>query len=107
MKFIATSRDEQNAAVLDPWSVVHLAAGLATSLVGVSPGVGFGAAVAYEALELYGESRPGGTVRKIFLTQGPESVPNIAADLALFALGLSLGHRWIRTGPGEDDAGWR
>ena len=43
MKFIATSRDEQNAAVLDPWSVVHLAAGLATSLVGVSPGVGFGA----------------------------------------------------------------
>ena len=94
MKLIATTRDQQNAAIFDPWSVVHLAVGLAAGLVGVSPGLGFRAAVAYEAVELYSESQSAGIARQIFLTRGPESLPNIAADLALFALGQQLGLHW-------------
>ena len=94
MNLIAANSGEQNEAVFDPWSIVHFAAGLAASLVGVSREVGFAAAVAYEAVELYGESRAEGAARRIFLTRGPESPENIAGDLALFALGQYLGQRW-------------
>ena len=95
VKWVATSRAEQNSAALDPWSVVHFASGLALGLVGVSMPVGLAAGVAYEIVEHAAEKDP--RWQQFFLTTGPESQINIVTDLVLLAGGLALGKRWRET----------
>lgn len=93
MKFIATRKADQNLAVLDPWTVVHFAAGLAAGLMGFSYANSMTAAIAYEAVE---NLTPLDV--KIFKVSKPESGFNIAADIAVFALGWKMGADWNATG---------
>ena len=93
MNLVARSPQEQNEAVLDPWSAVHFAAGLAMGLLGVSLPRGVAVAATYEVVEHAAEQHEAG--RKVFLTKGPESPANIAVDLGLFAAGQTLGLRWL------------
>ncbi len=78
--------------MLDPWSVVHFASGLVLGMVGVSLPAGLALGVGYEVIEHAAEKHPVG--QHIFMTKGPESVPNVAADVAIMAGGLLLGQRW-------------
>lgn len=96
MKIVATRKAEQNRAVLDPWTVVHFAAGLASGLVNAPLRVTLPLAVLYEVGEYVLESNDVG--QDIFDTSGPEAVPNAVVDVAVFALGHGLGSRWNRTG---------
>lgn len=101
MKLFATRREEQNRAALDPWTVVHFASGLAAGLVRAPLSTAMGAAVGYEVIEQFAERRPWG--RDIFHTTEPESLANVVADVAVFALGHRLGSAW--TGAEGDEAG--
>ena len=95
MKIVASRKAEQNRAVLDPWTVVHFAAGLASGLVNAPLRVTLPLAVLYEVGEYVLESNDVG--QEIFDTSGPEAVPNAVIDVAVFALGHELGKRWNRT----------
>lgn len=95
MKLVATAKPEQNRALLDPWTVVHFASGLATGLVGVRRDWSLSAAVAYELVEQYAERQRWG--QEFFETSFHESVPNAAMDVAVFALGHWLGEVWNGT----------
>lgn len=95
MKILATRKDEQNRAVVDPWTVVHFATGLASGLVTAPLRVTLPLAVLYEVLEYGLESHDVG--QDIFDTRGPEALPNAVMDVAVFALGHELGRRWNRT----------
>ena len=92
MRIIARSRADGNRALLDPWTVVHLGTGLAAGLVQLDARTAFGLAIAYELGEQVFERSPAG--RRSFRTSGPESLPNVLADLAVFGLGWYLGRRW-------------
>jgi len=95
MKIVATKKSQQNRAMLDPWSVVHFATGLAAGLTEVDRTKAIGAAIAYEVLEQDLERRKLG--QELFETSGPETVPNAIADVVLFAAGHLLGQLWNRT----------
>lgn len=95
MKILATRKAEQNRAVLDPWTVVHFAAGLASGLVNAPLRVTLPLAVLYEVGEYVLESNDVG--QEIFDTSGPEVLPNAVVDVAVFALGHGLGSLWNRT----------
>ena len=92
MKVIATRKRHQNRAAVDPWTVVHFASGLAAGLMDIPRSLSFPAAVAYEIAEQYLERTEAG--EEIFETKGPETFPNVAVDLAAFALGQWMGERW-------------
>ncbi|MHC4814348.1 MAG: hypothetical protein ACYTFN_14735 [Planctomycetota bacterium] len=92
MKLVATRKSEQNLAVLDPWTMVHFAAGLAAGLTNMGFVPVFVAAVGYEFVENAAEKRP--AVAKFFQTSGPEILPNAVADVAVMSLGWYLGQRW-------------
>jgi len=96
MKIVATEKKEQNRAVVDPWTLVHFASGLALGLVNAPLRWWLPLAAAYEVLEHYFEATDVG--KEVFETRGPEAVPNAALDLAVFAAGHELGRRWNRTG---------
>jgi len=96
MKILATSKPDQNRAAVDPWTAVHLSAGLAAGLMEVSFPSALTAAVAYEAVEQVFERQDAG--KEFFETTGPEHLANSAVDLVVFALGHWLGRRWNRTG---------
>ena len=51
MRLLATRKSEQNQATVDPWTVVHLSAGLALGLVGASLRWSLAAAITYEVVE--------------------------------------------------------
>jgi hypothetical protein len=93
---LARRKGDQNLAVVDPWTFVHAGTGLALGLLAVPLWQAVAGAVAYEAIEAGAETRPG--VRAFFKVSAPETFPNQAADLAVFTLGVWLGHRWNRTG---------
>jgi len=93
MKLIATSKKDQNVAVIDPWTAVHLATGLAAGLMGFSYSNAMLAAIAFEAVE---NLTPMDI--KIFKASKPESGLNIVADVAVFAVGWQLGTIWNATG---------
>lgn len=95
MKLVATKKSQQNRAVLDPWSVVHFAAGLAAGLTEIDRATAVSAAVAYELVEQDLERRELG--QELFETSGPETVANAVADVVLFAAGHVLGRLWNRT----------
>jgi len=96
MKLVATEKAQQNRAVLDPWSVVHFAAGLAAGLTDIDRAPAISAAIAYELVEQDLERRDIG--QELFETSGPETVANAVADVVLFAAGHLLGELWNRTG---------
>ena len=96
MKIIATTKDEQNRAAVDPWTVVHLSAGLALGLMNLPLGRCLAAALAYEVAEQYAERRD--WAQELFETEGPESLANAAVDMAAVALGHWVGSAWNRTG---------
>jgi len=96
VKIIATEKAEQNRAIVDPWTLVHFASGLALGLVNAPLRVWLPVATAYELAEHYIEKSETG--QELFDTAGPEVVPNSVLDLAVFALGHQLGRLWNRTG---------
>jgi hypothetical protein len=95
MKIVATRKAEQNRAVIDPWTAVHFAAGLAAGLMELPLKVVLPLATAYELVEHWVEDEEFG--QDLFETQGPEKVPNSIFDLAIFAVGHELGRRWNRS----------
>lgn len=97
MKIIATRKQDQNEALVDPWSAVHATSGLAFGLTGIGILGSVAAAVMYDILEqLFERSRFG---QKFFQTSGPESWGNVITDLVLFTGGWYLGNRWNTSGP--------
>ena len=96
MKIVATEKKEQNKAVVDPWTVVHFASGLALGLMNAPLRVWLPVATAYEIAEHYLEKTEAG--KEMFDTSGPESTPNAVLDLVVFAAGHQLGRLWNRTG---------
>ncbi len=103
MKIVATRKQEQNRAVLDPWTTVHFASGLALGLVNVPVHWAAAASVLYELSEQGFERKEWG--RRFFVTSGPETLSNAFADTGVFLLGHWLGRAWNRTGdvPGRAD----
>lgn len=95
MKIVATKKAEQNRAVIDPWTLVHFASGLALGLVKAPLRLWLPLAAAYELAEHYFEQSDTG--KEVFDTSGPEIVPNVIVDLAVFAAGHQLGRGWNRT----------
>jgi hypothetical protein len=95
MRLVATEKAQQNRAVLDPWSIVHFATGLAAGLADVDRGPALGAAILYELLEQDLERRDLG--QDVFNSSGPEIIANATADVILFAAGHFLGALWNRT----------
>lgn len=96
MKLVATKKAEQNRAAVDPWTVVHFAAGLAAGLVDVPLRIALPLSVLYELLEYRAESEEVG--QELFETSGPEVIPNAVVDVVVFAAGHELGRRWNATG---------
>ena len=96
MKVVARDKSEQNRALLDPWTVVHFAAGLASGLVNAPLAATLPLAVLYEIGEHELESREVG--QELLETRGPESLPNAVVDVVVFVLGHGLGRRWNETG---------
>jgi hypothetical protein len=95
MKLIATRKGEQNAAMVDPWTMVHFAAGLAAGLVDVRREWAVTAAVAYELVEQIVERERWG--QELFETSRHETIPNLLVDVLVFALGHRLGEAWNDT----------
>ena len=83
-------------AILDPWSIVHLGAGLAAGLVGVPLVPAILAAALYEVIERRAETEST-LVRALFQTSGPEATGNAVADVVIFALGARMGRKWNRS----------
>jgi len=92
---IARTKTDQNQAILDPWSVVHLAAGLAAGLIEIPAAPALLGAIVYELVEQ--DIERSGLGKALFRTSGPERGLNAVADVALFALGQRLGRAWNRT----------
>ena len=92
MKIIATQKSEQNRAAVDPWTMVHLSAGLALGLMEVPRRWAVGASIAYEVAEQVFERREWG--QELFKVSRPESLPNALADSAVFLAGYRLGRMW-------------
>lgn len=95
MKLIARRKADQNRAAVDPWTAVHVAVGLAFGLMDVPRAWALGASVGYEAAEQVFERREWG--RKLFVTSGPESLPNAVVDTVVFLIGHRLGELWNAT----------
>lgn len=95
MKVVATRKDDQNVAALDPWTLVHFSSGLALGLMEVSLDRAIGVAVGYELVEQYVERREWG--QDLFETSRPERPVNAVMDLVAFGVGHWLGGLWNRT----------
>jgi hypothetical protein len=95
VKIVATSKAEQNEALIDPWTVVHVGFGLAAGLMGLNFYWSMAGATAYELIEPHLERTEAG--QKFFNTSGPEHIGNAITDLGVFALGWYLGDKWNET----------
>ncbi len=95
MRLVATRKSEQNRAGLDPWTLVHLSAGLALGLLDVPLRRSLAAAAVYELAEQVFERTESG--QGFFRTSGPEVVLISAVDLAVLVAGHWLGQRWNAT----------
>jgi hypothetical protein len=96
MRWLARGKEDQNQAALDPWTVVHFAAGLAAGLVDMPYKWLLAAALAYEVVEQVAERQEIG--QEIFESSGPESLPNAVVDLVAVTVGHQLGRAWNRSG---------
>lgn len=83
-----------NQTPVDGWTAVHVATGTAAGAVGLSFPWAMGLAAAYEVVE-YAHEWPKGSV--LFGSKRPESIANVATDLAVFAAGWWLGRK-VRSG---------
>lgn len=99
MRWFARAKPEQNRTPVDPWTIVHFAAGLAAGLVGMPFRWAMALAAGYEVVEQALERSEAG--QELFQTSGPEVLSNAAVDLVVFAAGHRLGRRWNRTGRAE------
>lgn len=95
MRLVATRKEHQNRAAVDPWTLVHFASGLALGLMEVPRAQAVAAAVAYEVIEQLLERHEVG--QALFETSGPEKTANAVVDVAVLALGHHMGRRWNRT----------
>lgn len=95
MKLIASRKEEQNKAAVDPWTAIHFTSGLAMGLIEVPFRHAVAAAVVYEIVEQYAERRGWG--KSLFRVSGPESLPNALVDVMVLALGHRLGTMWNDT----------
>lgn len=95
MKLVATRKAEQNEAMIDPWTLVHFATGLAAGLMGVRRDHAVVAAVLYEAVEQYVERQGWG--QDFFETAREEAALNAVLDVVVFAAGHWLGEAWNDT----------
>ncbi len=95
LKLLALRKADQNRAIVDPWTLVHLSTGLAFGLIDIPPRHAVFTAVAYELGEQRFERRESG--REFFRTAGPESLVNAAVDVGAFLIGHWLGRRWNST----------
>jgi hypothetical protein len=100
VKFIAFEKQDQNDALIDPWSVVHFATGLAFGLIGIRGSYTLVAGVAWDIVEHFLERAKFG--QRFFNTSGPESWGNVGTDLALFMGGWKLGQLYNSTGPAKN-----
>lgn len=100
--WLARSKPDQNSAAVDPWTVVHFAAGLAAGLVEMPYRWLLAGSLAYEVVEQVVERRELG--QELFETSGPESLSNAVVDMLAITLGHHLGRRWNRTGRGRKPA---
>ena len=96
MRIIATRKEHQNQAAIDPWTVVHFATGLALGLMEVRRAPLVAAAIGYELAEQGFERLEAG--QHFFHTSGPEGATNAVIDVVVLALGHELGRRWNRSG---------
>lgn len=96
MIVVATEKEEQNLAAIDPWTAVHFSSGLAMGLTEVPVAVALTAAVAYEGIEQVVERTRTG--RAFFNTRYPEKPANAIVDVVVFGVGYALGRMWNRTG---------
>lgn len=96
MNLVAVRKSEQSTALIDPWTAVHGGTGLAVGLLGVHMGVALAAAIGYELLERRLQRNESG--RTLFNASNPESLGNQIVDVAVFAGGVYLGHRYNETG---------
>lgn len=94
-KVIATRKAEQNQAAIDPWTAVHLSAGLALGLIDVPLRWALSASLAYEVAEQWFERRAWG--QAFFVTSGPETLPNAIVDTTALLVGHRLGALWNET----------
>lgn len=92
---VATTKSDQNRALVDPWTLVHAAVGLAAGLMGFSPTAAIGGAVAYELLERPFERAEFG--KNFFNVSKPEGAGNQVVDVIAFAIGHAAGAAWNRT----------
>ena len=92
---VAQRKADQNQAVLDPWTVVHYASGLAAGFAGVNYRTAIIAAVGYELAEQVFERTEFG--QSFFNVSGPERGANAIVDVIVFAWGYKAGERWNRT----------
>lgn len=95
MKVVATRKEEQNRAAVDPWTLVHFASGLALGLMGTRTSAALGAAVGYELFEQYIERQEWG--QDFFESAGPESPANAVVDVVAFLAGHWAGRAWNAT----------
>jgi len=96
MVILALDKDDQNEALVDPWSAVHATSGLALGLTDVSFFASITAAILFDVFEhLFERSKYG---QRFFNTSGPESWGNVITDLVLFSGGWWLGNRYNQTG---------
>lgn len=96
MRWFARAKPEQNRRPVDPWTIVHFAAGLAAGLLGLRFRWAMAAAAGYEVVEQALERTEAG--KEFFETSGPEVLTNSAVDLVVFAGGHALGRWWNGTG---------
>jgi len=100
MRIIATRKEHQNKAAIDPWTVVHFATGLALGLMEVRRAPVIAAAIGYELAEQGFERLEAG--QHFFHTSGPEGATNAVIDVVVLTLGHELGRRWNRSGRSDE-----
>ena len=95
MHLIAYRKSQQNLAAVDPWTLVHLGIGLGIGLMGIAAGPALAGAVLYEVAEKPFERA--GFGKTIFNVSKPETGLNSVVDVAVFMVGVKLGHAWNKT----------
>jgi len=92
---VAQNKEDQNLALIDPWTVVHFAAGLAAGMMGFSAGAALTGAVLYEVAEAPLERAEFG--KNLFNVSKPETTGNQVVDVLIFAAGHAAGQAWNKT----------
>lgn len=90
------NKEQQNGAAIDPWTLVHMASGLAMGLMRLPLAPSIAAAIAYEAVEQIIERSERG--QDFFATSQPETLSNAIVDVLVLIAGHRLGVAWNRTG---------